>query len=181
MFRLSIKLTFFSLFITTIMFSTFAARAPEPLHYLFVLSAEQGHIIQLHHKYQLVLTKLDPNVLWFTDRPNRKAGFVTLANFIERWHIGFKNIPPNVGLVHIDMSYQYANQQQPLALEASQPRLINNKLIFKIKSLIKHQQLKTQQLKNIKLFIDPPAARLLDFHQMPLATPQLNITIEQTD
>lgn len=138
--------------------------------YLFVLSAQSGVIQKINNSYSLTLQGIDPHVLWFTDRPVRKAGFLPVKAFIHNWSKGFKNTPPNAGVIHIDMVYNQHGKQQPLAVELSKP-IFNGKLLtFTIKSLHGDKHIPNfQQLKHIKLFIDPPGPRLMDFHQQPLS------------
>ena len=48
---------------------------------LFVLSAKTGIIKKTKSGYILTLSKANPKTLWFTDRPNRKAGFMKTTKF----------------------------------------------------------------------------------------------------
>jgi len=64
--------------------------------YLFALSGKSGSL------YGDVLTLNGvPNVIYFTDRPERKAGNISLEKFIDSWNKGnhsFKADPPNATL-----------------------------------------------------------------------------------
>ncbi len=64
--------------------------------YLFVLSATSGSL-----KGDTLTLNGVPNVIYFSDRPARKAGHMSLSNFVEMWDKGvdsFKADPPNATL-----------------------------------------------------------------------------------
>jgi hypothetical protein len=61
--------------------------------YLFVISGTSGSL----DGYTLTLNGV-PNVIYFSDRPARKAGHLSLEKFVELWNKGsdsFKADPPN--------------------------------------------------------------------------------------
>jgi hypothetical protein len=66
---------------------------------LFVVLSKQGSIHQIADKsgqYQLVLKGVNPEVIYFTDRPARIANHIALVQFLKRWSEGsFKTDPPN--------------------------------------------------------------------------------------
>ena len=64
--------------------------------YLFVLSATSGSL-----KGDILTLNGVPNVIYFSDRPARKAGHMSLSEFIEMWNKGsdsYKADPPNATL-----------------------------------------------------------------------------------
>jgi len=64
--------------------------------YLFVLSATSGSL-----KGDTLTLNGVPNVLYFSDRPDRVAGHLSLEKFVEMWDKGddsFKADPPNATL-----------------------------------------------------------------------------------
>ncbi len=64
--------------------------------YLFVISGTSGSL----DGDKLTLNGV-PNVVYFTDRPARKAGHLSLEKFVESWNKGsdsFKADPPNATL-----------------------------------------------------------------------------------
>jgi len=68
----------------------------KELSYLFVLSATSGSL-----KGDTLTLDGVPNVIYFTDRPARKAGHISVSEFIEMWSKGvdsFKGDPPNATL-----------------------------------------------------------------------------------
>ncbi len=65
--------------------------------FLFVLAAKKGTF----KKGRLVLHDIASQVVYFSDRPNRIAGNMNIAEFIEMWDSGddsFKKDPPNAAL-----------------------------------------------------------------------------------
>ena len=91
-------------------------KAKAPAQLLFVLSAKSGDIARSGQSYRLTLNTVDPHVLWFTDRPNRKAGFVPLTHFLASWTKVFADSPPNGALVHVGMEAKTAGKNQPMAM-----------------------------------------------------------------
>jgi len=64
--------------------------------YLFVISGTSGSL-----KGDTLTLNGVPNVIYFTDRPARKAGHLSLEKFVEMWDKGddsFKADPPNATL-----------------------------------------------------------------------------------
>jgi len=64
--------------------------------YLFVISGTSGSL----DGDKLTLNGV-PNVIYFSDRPTRKAGHLSLEKFVESWNKGndsFKADPPNATL-----------------------------------------------------------------------------------
>jgi len=64
--------------------------------YLYVISGTSGSL----EGDTLTLNGV-PNVVYFSDRPNRIAGHLSLSNFVEMWDKGvdsFKADPPNATL-----------------------------------------------------------------------------------
>lgn len=146
--------------------------------YLFVLSAEKGRITATADQYYLLLKQVDPHTLWFTDRPMRKAGFLETKKFIANWSNAFGGDSPNAGLVHAEISVDSNGQHVPLAIELISPVLdsVNGDIRFQILLLNTSADnqsknsiaLKAQSFSQVHLFIDPPAARLMDFHEAPI-------------
>ena len=64
--------------------------------YLFVLSATSGSLSR-----DILILNGVPNVIYFSDRPARKAGHISLEKFVESWNKGsdsFQADPPNATL-----------------------------------------------------------------------------------
>ena len=61
--------------------------------YILVLSAPSGSL-----KGDTLTLNGVPNVVYFSDRPNRVAGHLSLEQFVESWNNSFKDDPPNAAL-----------------------------------------------------------------------------------
>ena len=90
---------------------------------LFVQSAGRGILRRLPgHKrtYRLAFKSLASRVTVFTDRPERKAGSETTAQFVKRWRSrGFDKSPPNAAL-----ALSHASRRNDVKVfEISRPRL----------------------------------------------------------
>ena len=73
--------------------------ADEKVQLMFVQSAES---LKADDK-TLRLVHVSPQTIWFTDRPVRKAGHVTMANYMKEWTAAagkdnFSKDPPNATL-----------------------------------------------------------------------------------
>ncbi len=76
-----------------------ALAADEKVQLMFVQSAES---LKADDK-TLRLVNVSPQTIWFTDRPVRKAGHVTMANYMKEWTAAagkdnFSKDPPNATL-----------------------------------------------------------------------------------
>jgi hypothetical protein len=76
-----------------------ARAAEEKVQLMFVQSAES---LKADDK-TLRLVNVSPQTIWFTDRPVRKAGHVTMANYLKEWTAAagkdnFSKDPPNATL-----------------------------------------------------------------------------------
>jgi len=82
--------------VTGLVFAEYIIDDSKNMGYLFVLSGTSGSL----EGDTLTLNGV-PNVIYFSDRPARKAGHMSLSNFIEMWDKGvdsFKADPPNATL-----------------------------------------------------------------------------------
>ena len=78
-------------------------KAKKSVSLLFVLSSKEATISKGQGGMVLTLKAPNKNVLYFSDRPNRVAGHITLAKFVKGWDKGkdsFKDDPPNAVFVH---------------------------------------------------------------------------------
>ena len=130
-----------------------STQAKSQAQYLFVLSAKSGDIAQSGQGYTLTLNNVDPQILWFTDRPNRKAGFVPLSTFLASWSKGFAGSPPNAALVHVGMVAKVAGKNQPMAMELSKPTYTSGQLTFKVTDL-KGDKVNVGTVQRAKVFFD---------------------------
>lgn len=75
------------------------ASESESLSLLFMLDAEAGTLTHVDGvDYTLELTTAGERMIWFSDRPDRKAGSMGTDEFITVWpEFGFDEDPPNIG------------------------------------------------------------------------------------
>ncbi|MEK6224148.1 MAG: hypothetical protein N2A97_04715 [Thermodesulfobacteriales bacterium] len=97
--RFSTIVVIFTLMLTLVAGSVFAEHVIDDSKntgYLFVISGTSGSL----DGGTLTLNGV-PNVIYFSDRPARKAGHMSVSEFVEMWHKGddsFKADPPNATL-----------------------------------------------------------------------------------
>jgi len=112
--------------------------------YLFVLSATSGSL-----KGDTLTLNGVPNVIYFSDRPARKAGHMSLSNFIEMWDKGvdsFKADPPNATL-----SLSTKEGAKNIVIELTSVEQKSGSVVFKISVL---EGLILESFKMSSLFID---------------------------
>ena len=66
---------------------------------LFVQEADSGAVNPLKNKpgcYTLSLSNLHQHILYFTDQPKRKAGKISVSQFVDIWQ--HNNVTPNIAL-----------------------------------------------------------------------------------
>lgn len=126
-----------------------AAAADAKMQLMFVQSAEG---LKADDK-TLRLVNVSPQTIWFTDRPVRKAGHVTTANYMKEWTAAagkdnFSKDPPNATL----SVYQPGKDENTLTVvEISDPKVEGKDLVYTYK-LIEGQMPKTGGAAS--LFID---------------------------
>ena len=84
-------------------------------------------------KGTLALQGIGPVVTFFTDRPYRIAGHVSLPGFLAAWNEGsdsFEADPPNA-----DLSILQQGKVQSAVIELSNPRVIASRLTYNVKVL----------------------------------------------
>ena len=75
-----------------------------PEAFLYFMEASSGKYVARDNAgssdFELIISDPEPLVVFFTDRPHRKAGHEPLEDFIAAWDArGFGDVPPNVTLV----------------------------------------------------------------------------------
>jgi hypothetical protein len=112
--------------------------------YLFVISGTSGSL----DGDTLTLNGV-PNVIYFSDRPNRIAGHLSLSNFVEMWDKGvdsFKADPPNATL-----SVLKKDGAKNVVVELMSVEQERGSVVFKISVL---EGLTPESFKTSTLFID---------------------------
>lgn len=102
------KLILASLFFIGLINITFAGDVAKPNEeLLFVMLSKKVAIHQNKtnsKNYQVILTNVSPDVVYFTNRPVRKTGYVSLQKFLTLWKKGtFKDVAPNAVIEAISM------------------------------------------------------------------------------
>ena len=80
----------------------------------------------------VIFSGLNPEIVWFTDRPERQSGHITPARFLEAWHAGadsFAGDPPNAVLT------MEGHVGAPVIVELSNPRLDGTTMTYDISVL----------------------------------------------
>ena len=112
--------------------------AKQKTSFLFVLRADTGVITKSDSGYTLTLKGVDDKVLYFSDRPVRKAGFITMTQFMGDWAAGsnsFKANPPNAAIVHAALKTNAKGIAQALPVELTHPLIATNGWSFQLKDL----------------------------------------------
>ena len=80
----------------------------------------------------VIFSGVNPDIVWFTDRPERQSGSITPARFLEVWHAGadsFAGDPPNAVLT------LEGHVATPVIVELSNPRLDGATMTYDISVL----------------------------------------------
>ena len=112
--------------------------AKQKASFLFVLRADTGVITKTDGGYKLTLKGMDDKVLYFSDRPVRKAGFITMTQFMGDWAKGknsFQANPPNAAIVHAALESNEKGIAQALPVEMTNPVITANVWTFDLKDL----------------------------------------------
>lgn len=98
-------------------------RAGDTAKVLFIQTAEN----MVFDGKRLTLIDVSPRVIWFTDRPEQKTGYMTTEKFLSVWAKGansFAADPPNVVLVIKD------TKTDPAVIEISAPQFSDNNISY---------------------------------------------------
>ena len=114
----------------------------------------------------LVLSDPDASVLLFTDRPERRTATMALIDLAQQWEDVFASSSPNAALVDDTTGDAMA------VLTLGQPTVSADTVTFPVTIIDARRDSGSDRvLGQVHLFIDPPAARLTDFHETPMVTP----------
>jgi len=81
---------------------------------------------------------MDDKVLYFSDRPVRKAGFITMTQFMGDWAKGnnsFQANPPNAAIVHAALKTNKKGIAQAIHVELTNPVVTANGWEFHMNDL----------------------------------------------
>ncbi|MCX6994273.1 MAG: hypothetical protein NTY13_00300, partial [Chlamydiae bacterium] len=132
------------------------AHVEEKASYMFVLRADTGVITKTNGGYKLTLKGVDDKVLYFSDRPVRKAGYITITQFMGNWAKGndsFKANPPNAAIVHAALKTNEKGIAQVIPVEMTNPVITAQGWTFDLNGL-GGEGLSVGSYKVISVFID---------------------------
>ncbi|KTC81676.1 hypothetical protein [Legionella brunensis] len=138
--------------------------AAHSTNFMFLQNAETG-VLKLtpqEGSYQLVLQNVQPYVTYFSDRPKRMTGLMSIESFLKEWQSntknGFKNDAPNVGIEGIKLHAFSNGQTVSVVMVLSNPIYDKNAntLTYMAHELnTKEGEIKKDiKLNNLVLFID---------------------------
>ena len=113
--------------------ATVTTHAKQKVSFLFVLRANNGVIAKTDGGYTLTLKGMDDKVLYFSDRPVRKAGFITMTQFMSDWAAGknsFQTNPPNAAIVHAALKTNEKGIAQAIPVELTNPVVSKDGWVF---------------------------------------------------
>ncbi len=129
-----------------------SAEQLEKLPTLFVISTESAAVHQHGNTFTLSLNS--PDVTYFSDRPYRKAGQLSISQFKNLWSTdenNFKQDHPNAFVAGLNTSVS-AKDSQVIVL--SNPKVAGDSMTFKIKQIGGHHSLEAGKLGRTTVFID---------------------------
>ena len=132
------------------------AHVEEKASYMFVLRADTGVITKTNGGYKLTLKGMDDKVLYFSDRPVRKAGYITITQFMGSWAKGndsFKANPPNAAIVHAALKTNANGITQAIPVELTNPARTELGWAFDLTG-VEGVVLSSGSYVNINIFID---------------------------
>ncbi len=133
--------------VTSLAFATDINKGTKDKVYLFSLAAKSGTF----NGEKLVLNEV-PQVVYFTDRPVRQSGHITLNKFIDMWDRGvdsFKLDPPTAQLSVYDEDGDLHD-----VMIISSPIVKGDSVSFKVKELEEKDNIPLS-FEHATLFIDP--------------------------
>mgnify|MGYP000700440270 CR=1 FL=1 len=123
--------------------------------FLFVLRADTGSIAKTDAGYTLTLKGMDDKVLYFSDRPVRKAGFITVTQFMNDWAKGnnsFQANPPNAAIVHAALKTNGKGFAQAISVELKNPIATTDGWVFHLTDL--QGKISVGDYDRISIFVD---------------------------
>jgi hypothetical protein len=108
--------------------ATAAAQDQTDEEFLFVQIAESATFAD-----GVLTLSAGSTTAFFSDRPERKVGFITHQELINAWHAGadsFASDPPNASI-----TVRHEGKPQLAIVELSDPELVEAKMIYRVKVL----------------------------------------------
>ena len=113
---------------TILILALFVSSCAKKETVLNMIQAPHGQVVGDESGYKLILEEPHDTVIWFADRPIRKAGYIHMRDFLKDWDEGkasLKKDPPNAALI-IDNS-------EPVVVELILVSWNENRATFEIK------------------------------------------------
>jgi len=126
---------------------------------LYVIHAKTGNLISTQQKDQYRLMLQQPIISYFTDRPGRESGKVTVEKFTALWKTGpnsFKQDHPNAALIAGIDALNSDSQAVNNFVVLSQPdyNSATHTLTFNARNLHPNNNLSSGHFHDVVLFID---------------------------
>jgi len=143
---------------------------------LYVLNAKGATLVPESAsttRYRLTVKSPQHDVVWFSDRPERKSGTFPVGSLADHWAgFGFGSDPPNVAIDYLDS----LGRNRTVLVELADPRLRKGRLSFAARllkpttvtdpDLASHADAADvtppRRMRNVALFVDDTKARVLD-------------------
>jgi hypothetical protein len=135
--------------------SAVASKSQQKVSLLFVLKADTAVIAKDDTGYTLTLKGMDNKVLYFSDRPVRRAGFITMDNLMSDWTKGpnsFQDNPPNAAIVHAALKTNDKGVSQAIPVELTNPVVVEGGVMFHLKDL--NGTISMGDYNGVSIFID---------------------------
>ncbi len=137
-------------------------KAKQEASFLFVLSAKSGVITKGDNGYTLTLQGMDDKASYFSDRPVRQSGFITMTQFMSDWAASGKNSfavnPPNAAIVYAALETNVKGVAQAISVELTNPQATANGWKFSLKNL--QGSISPGTYGSISVFVDNYTIRL---------------------
>jgi hypothetical protein len=127
--------------------------AASQTSYLFIQNADSGSIVPKKKQDLLVLRGVDPDGLYFSDRPERIGGILTVPEMLKSLGFGNKHVATPNAVIDADTG----SSRDALAVNLSHPRYdpVRHALRYRIKRLkVRDVARRTPSLARLKRFSD---------------------------
>ncbi|KTC74481.1 hypothetical protein Lbir_0761 [Legionella birminghamensis] len=131
------------------------AMASTQTNYMFFQSDSQAHLEKNADSSYTLTLQNPPNYLsYFSDRPARSTGLISLSDFLRLWQDksvkdNFSEVPPNVAFAMMPST----GKQQNFVAVVSDPQYSNNKVTYKL-AVIGKQSIQTGDMTHVDAFFD---------------------------
>lgn len=144
-------------------------QAPTSVQWLLTYGAGSATLtVEESGTGTLRLGEPDSTVLMFSDRPERRTATISIPALAAAWDTWFASSAPNAALV------DDASGDALAVVTLGRPTVEPDGVSFPVSDVTPDQAAGAVASDGpVHLFIDPPAARLTDFHETPMVTPSM--------